>query len=230
MWPEQPALASYLASAHRAVMLDDRIAIDLRDAAYDRAVEVLESAFRDLPTADTAAKLAALHRDRGDVASAGEVQKRSWEEAVLWYEQSLERQPVAPVTLTGYAATLERLGVWDGAATLYGRALDIDPTGHEARAGRVRAILATHDVPSARLVIETGLAIDRAGLWTALEGAVNQPLDPVRVTQSRLLYLIAADEVEAGQPLIEALRRDASDDPVTQALLVMTQESNGTTP
>jgi tetratricopeptide (TPR) repeat protein len=230
LWPEQPALASYLASAHRAVMLDPSVAVDLRDAAYERALAILERAFQTAPAADTAAKIAALHRDRGDAAPAGEGRELSWEEAVSWYEQSLELQPVAPATLTGYAATLERLAVWDGAGTLYARALDIEPARHEARAGAVRAFLAAHDVESARLVVEEGLAIDRMGLGAALEAAATQPVDPLRVTQSRVLYLIAADELERDLPLVEVLRRDAPDDPVTKALLVLAQESPGPTP
>jgi tetratricopeptide (TPR) repeat protein len=217
------AVNGYVAGAHRAVMLDSSVAPDLREAAYARASALLEESFARAPMASTAAKLAELHRDRGDAAPAGAGREDSWDEAITWYERSLELQPVAPVALTAYAQTLERMGVWDGAASLYARALSIDPARHEARAGRIRALLGGGDVLAARAEVDAGVAIDPAGLASALEHAPT-PVAPLVVTQSRVLYQIAAGDIDADRSLLYILRRDAPENEVTRALLLMAGE------
>lgn len=218
MWSEQPALASFVAAAHRSVMLDTSLSAEVRQAAFDTAASTLEAAMERAPAADTAAKLGDLYRDRGDYATAGPEADGTWTTALDWYEQSLQLQPAYPAALEAYASTLERLGDYEGALALNERALAIDPPRQSARAGLIRAHLARDELAQARHAVSDGLALDSTGLGAALDEAVDTRADPVRVLQSRLLFAVETGARESAVALLTQLRTDAPDDPITTEL------------
>jgi tetratricopeptide (TPR) repeat protein len=218
-WPQQPALASYVAAAHRAVMLDGGLSPEVRQTAFESAARVLEDAVARAPSSDLAAKLGDLYRDRGDAAAAGSEANDAWTTALEWYDRSLQLQPTFPAALEAYASTLERLGDYDGASSLYQSALTIDPPRHSARAGLVRVSLAANDLSRAREALSVGLAVDASALGSALDDAVDTRADQVRVLQSRLLFALETGAVESAATLADQLRARAPDDPISRELM-----------
>ena len=213
--PAQTTYGAYVAAAYRDVMVDPTQAPDVRERAFDAAVEALRDALARVPDAALHRRLGALYRDRGDMTAHPAAQDELWWMALAEVNEALRLRPRDPASLVERAGCLERVGDAGSARSDYADAVDLGGPNTYWLVGESRTALADGDLEAAVDGLERALALgDPAEVEGALDEASSWPVDRLAERRQQVIHLALVGRLADANKLHEALLGMAPDDPL----------------